>query len=47
MVERTRDNLMQVAINVGQNCGFVVCARSNLETNLEEEMDAKGAHYNR
>ena len=44
MVERTRDNLMQVAINVGQNCGFVVCARQQPRNNLEEEMDAKGAH---
>ena len=47
MVERTRDNLMQIAIKVGHNCGFVVCACSYLETNLEKEMDAKGVHYNR
>ena len=47
MEERTRDKFLQVAIKVGQNCGFVVCARSHLETNLEKEMDSKGVHYNR
>ena len=47
MVERHRDNSIQVTIKVGQKCGFVVCAPSHLETNLEKEMDAKGVHYNR
>ena len=44
MVERHRDNPIQVPIKVGQKCGFVP---THLETNLENEMDAKGVHYNR
>ena len=32
---------MQVAINVGQNCGFVVYARSHLETRKESTIIGK------
>ena len=47
MEELTRDNLMQIAIKMGQNCGFAVGTCSHLENNLEKEMDAIGVHYTR
>ena len=35
---------MQVAIKVGQKCGFVVCARNHLETRKESTIIGKHSY---